>query len=85
MDDIALAILLDLTTNILNVFNSFHYKLQFMTELGGGTWNFFDITIKIMNNTIEFNWYYKPIFLEISELFLSLFCLSEKRHRHKYN
>jgi len=50
MDDIALAIPLYLITNI---FNSFHYRLQFTIEFGGEVLDFLDITIKIINNTIE--------------------------------
>ena len=38
-------------TEILQVFNSFHFRLQFTIEIGGDRLNYLDITI-IKNNNI---------------------------------
>jgi len=47
VDNIALAISSHLTTNVLNVFNSFHHRLHFTIELGGEVLNCLNVTIKI--------------------------------------
>jgi len=60
VDNIALAIPSHLITNVLNVFNSFYHRLQFIDykyntiELGEEVLNFLDI-IKIIDNIIEFD------------------------------
>jgi len=62
VDDIAMAIPPDLVTKILNIFNSFHPRLQFIVEMGGDRLNFLDVTIIKNNNNLEFNWYQTPTF-----------------------
>jgi len=79
VDNIALATPSYLITNVLNVFNSFHYRLQFTIKLGGEALDFLDVTIKIINNSIEFDWFYKPIFSGRYLNFLSLHPVSQKR------
>jgi len=85
MDNIALATPSYLITNVLNVFHSFHHRLQFTIgcELDAEALDFLDVTIKIINNNIEFEWFYKLIFSEgrIGRClnFLSLHPVSQKK------
>ena len=69
VDDIATAISNHLIEEFLEVFNSFHSRLQFTLEVGCDRLNF--LTIIKMNGTLEFNIYHK---LTFSERYLS-FCL----------
>ena len=63
VDDIVCAIPVDEHENVLNVFNVFHYRLQFTIEASvNNTLNFLDVTMIISNNYIIFDWYHKPTF-----------------------
>ncbi|KYN09168.1 hypothetical protein ALC57_18723 [Trachymyrmex cornetzi] len=55
VDDIAMGAPLDKTSEILQVFNSFHPRLQFTMEIGGSELNFLDVTIIKNNNTLEYD------------------------------
>jgi len=79
VDDIAMAIPSSVYDTILEAFNSFHPRLQFTMELGGNNLNFLDVTIKIVDNTIEFDWFHKPTFSGRYLNFLSLHPLTQKR------
>jgi len=50
-DNIAMAIPSSFHDDILDIFNSFHSRLQFTMERGVNNLNFFDVTIKIVDNT----------------------------------
>jgi len=58
VDDIAMAILSSSYDTILEAFNSFHPRLQFTMETRGNNLNFLDVTIKIVDNTIECDWFH---------------------------
>ncbi|XP_018361292.1 PREDICTED: uncharacterized protein LOC108760021 [Trachymyrmex cornetzi] len=78
VDDIAMGIPCEKTSEILNIFNSFHPRLQFTMEIGGSELNFLDITI-IKNERLEFDWYHKPTFSGRYLNFLSEHPLSQKK------
>lgn len=63
VDDIALALPMDVVDNTLELFNSFHPTLKFTVEIAGPSGlNFLDVTMIKHNKTLEFNWYLKPTF-----------------------
>jgi len=57
VDDILMAVPQDKIDYILNVFNSFHSRLQFTLEVGGKRINFLDTTIILDRNKIKIDWY----------------------------
>lgn len=63
VDDIVSSAPREFMNDILNIFNSFHPRIQFTLELGNNDQlNFLDITIFITNGRIEFDWFHKPTF-----------------------
>jgi len=61
VDDILLAAPDDQLFNILDIFNSFHKRLQFTLEISSGNRiNYLDVTIILDNQTILFDNYEKP-------------------------
>ncbi|XP_039311308.1 uncharacterized protein LOC120359073 [Solenopsis invicta] len=81
VDDVVIAVpgnLIDLT---LNTFNSFHPRMQFTLEIGGGgdKIDLLDITIIKNEGALIFDWYHKPTFTESYLNFLSGHPLSQKR------
>jgi len=65
--------------DISDIFNSFHPRLQFTIERGINNLNFLDITIKIVDNIIKFDWFHKPTFFGRYLNFHSLHALTQKR------
>jgi len=64
VDDIAIAAPSCLIPNILNMFNSFHKRLQFTIEVPEmNSLNFLDITLIVNGEHLEFNWFRKSTFL----------------------
>jgi len=61
VDDIALAVPRHKEKDVLDVFNSFHPRLQFTIERGGNNLNFLDVMITNNNNVLclEFDWHKK--------------------------
>lgn len=58
-----MAVLDRLIPEILNIFNSFHTKLQFTIEISEtNSLNFLDITVIVNNEHLEFKWFRKPTF-----------------------
>ena len=47
---------------LLEQFNLFHPRLQFISEVGEDEINFLDVTISINGNRFGFDWYRKPTF-----------------------
>jgi len=73
VNDIATAIPNHVIKEFLEVFNSFHSRLQFTLEVGCDRLNFLDVTIiKAMKGKLEFNIYHK---LTFSGRYLSFLCL----------
>ncbi|KYN19316.1 hypothetical protein ALC57_08343, partial [Trachymyrmex cornetzi] len=62
VDDICTAVLPSNIDNLLEMFNSFHPRLQFTLELGGERLEFLDTTIIISNKKFVFDWYRKSTF-----------------------
>jgi len=62
VDNIAMAVPHTQLSRLLDIFNSFHLRIQFIIEIGGDKLNFLDVTIINNNNIIEFDWYQKPTF-----------------------
>ena len=62
IDDVLMSIPRSLVKTVLEVFNSFHHRLQFTVEIGPNRINFLDTTVIINNGIIEFDWYHKPTF-----------------------
>jgi len=79
VDDIATAVHHTQHRRILDLFNSFHPRLQFTMEVGGSRLDFLDVTIINNNNRIEFDWFHKPTFSGRFLNFLSAHPLSQKR------
>jgi len=64
---------------ILNIFNSFHNRLQFTMEFENDRkLNFLDLMMKVINNIVNLNWFHKKTF---SRRVLSY--LSNHLHCHK--
>ncbi|KAM0729416.1 hypothetical protein ACS0PU_004770 [Formica fusca] len=80
VDDVALAVPSDLIDYTLNIFNSFHTRLQFTVETGlNNSLNFLDITMFLGNNRIIYDWYHKETFSGRYLNFLSQHPLCQKR------
>jgi len=79
VDDIATAVHRTQQKRLLNIFNSFHPRIQFTMEIGGTSLNFLDVTIINNDNRIEFDWFHKPTFSGRYLNFLSAHPLSHKR------
>ena len=63
VDDVVCAAPSDSLEHVLNVFNSFHPRLQFTLEVGElNTLNFLDVSLIIRDNHIIFDLYRKPSF-----------------------
>src|SRR5436190_52460 len=63
VDDIVMAAPSHFCITLLEVFNSFHERLQFTLEEGvDNKINFLDVTILIKDNLIYFDWFHKPTF-----------------------
>jgi len=65
---------------ILDAFNNFNTRFQFMLEVGGDRINFLDTTIILHNNKIKLDWYYKPTDLRRFLNYCSQHPISQKRH-----
>jgi len=57
VNDIAIAVHQTQLDRFLDIFNSFHLRIQFTMEIGGKRLNFLDVIIINNNNTIEFDWF----------------------------
>jgi len=79
VDDIATAVHYTQHNRLLNIFNSFHPRLQFTMEIGGKRLDFLDVTIINNNDKIEFDWFHKSTFSGRYLNFLSAHPLSQKR------
>jgi len=77
VDDIATAIHQTQHKRLLDIFNSFHPRIQFTMEIGGTNLDYLDVTI--INNKIEFDWFHKPTFSGRYLNFLSAHSLTHKR------
>jgi len=71
IDDIATAIPSSTINHTLNIFNLFHYRLQFTLEIGREKLNFLHITMYKRDNSIEFNWFHKSTFSGRCQNFMS--------------
>jgi len=60
VDDILMAVPKNKINWVLEAFNSFNSRLQFMLEVGDDRINFLDTTIILHNNKIKLDWYHKP-------------------------
>jgi len=66
VDDILLAAPFDHLNKILEIFNSFHNRIQFTLEIGiNNRINFLDVTIILDNQRVLFDKYEKPTNREI--------------------
>jgi hypothetical protein len=80
VDDCILAIPRDKKDFILNIFNSYHQKLQFTIELEQNkTIHFLDITLHNKNNKIKTEWYTKKTWSSRYTNFNSQHPLSQKK------
>ena len=80
VDDIACAIPKDKSELILNLFNSYHPRLQFTMEIcEDGRLNFLDVTLILFDNHIIFDWFHKATFSGRYLNFLSQHPLCQKR------
>lgn len=80
VDDIALAAPATLCDHTLNIFNSFHPRLQFTMEIGEeNKLNFLDVSLILVDNHLIFDWYHKPTFSRRYLHFLSNHPLCQKR------
>ena len=62
VDDICAAVVPSKIDLLLEQFNLFHPRLQFISEVGGDKINFLNVTIPINENRFDFDWYRKPTF-----------------------
>jgi len=63
VDDIVLTLPSLEYNHTLNIFNSFHPRLQFTMETEiNGVLNFLDLTLILTNNYIKFDWFHKDTF-----------------------
>lgn len=84
VDDVALAVPSELIEYTLNIFNSFHARLQFTVEIGlNNSLNFLDITMLLDNKRIVYDWYHKETFSGRYLNFLSQSFMSEKGHGYR--
>ncbi|XP_025269898.1 uncharacterized protein LOC112639584 [Camponotus floridanus] len=64
VDDILMTVPSDSIDMTLSIFNSFHDRLQFTSELEvDRKINFLDVTIIVENNALIFDWFHKSTFL----------------------
>ncbi|XP_011859074.1 PREDICTED: uncharacterized protein LOC105556590 [Vollenhovia emeryi] len=83
VDDIALAVPSHMKDSALQIFKSFHPRLQFTIEEGTNRkLNFLDTTIIIRDDHIEFDWYQKPTFSGRYLNFKSCHPLCHKKEKH---
>jgi len=71
VDDIAMAVHQTQLDRFLDIFNSFHLRIQFTIEIREKRLNFLDVTIINNNNAIEFDWFHKPTSLAGILIFFS--------------
>jgi len=63
VDDIILAAPFNHSTNILNIFNSFHNRLQFNIEFENNrNISFLDLLLNVVDNKIKIDWFHKKTF-----------------------
>jgi len=63
VDDIILAAPFNHSTNILNIFNSFHNRLQFTIEFENNrNISFLDLSLNVVDNKIKIDWFHKKTF-----------------------
>lgn len=63
VDDIILAVPIDEEVATLDIFNTFHPRLQFTMEVGtDNKLNFLDVIIMVQDDHFIFDWYHKPTF-----------------------
>jgi len=67
-----------MTLEMLNIFNSFHSRLQFTIEFGNDKLDFLDVTI-IKNNKFEFDWFHKSTFSNRHLNFYSQYLFTQKQ------
>ncbi|XP_018376461.1 PREDICTED: uncharacterized protein LOC108769774 [Trachymyrmex cornetzi] len=79
VDDVALAVPSEKTNAILEVFNSFHPRLQFTIEVGGTTLNYLDLTLIKVDKKLEYDWFHKPTFSGRYLNFISEHPISQKK------
>lgn len=80
VDDILTCVPIDKISKMLEIFNSFHNKLQFTieNEKPVRTISFLDVELSIQDNIISTNWYKKPTWSERILNFLSHHSISQK-------
>jgi len=78
VDDIATSVHYTQIDRLLDIFNSFHPRIQFTIEIGINKLNFLDTTLIKNDNRIEFDWFHKPTFSG-KYLNLSLHPITQKR------
>lgn len=80
VDDITLAIPSNAIEHTLNIFNSFHDRLQFTLEESiNNRLDFLDITIIVENNRLIFDWFHKKTFSGRYLNFYSQYPICQKR------
>ena len=79
VDDICTVVVSSKIDLLLEQFNLFHPRLQFISEVGGDEINFLDVTISINENGFGFDWYRKPTFSGRFLNFNSNHPMSQKR------
>ncbi|EFN74754.1 hypothetical protein EAG_01936, partial [Camponotus floridanus] len=63
VDDVAMSLPEDEINNTLDIFNSFHPRIQFSVEIGvNNCLNFLDVTMIVVNNRIYCDWFHKKSF-----------------------
>ncbi|XP_071580549.1 uncharacterized protein [Temnothorax nylanderi] len=63
VDDVIMAAPPEFFDRILQIFNSFHQRLQFTLEISvNNTLNFLDVIVIVRENKFIFDWYHKPTF-----------------------
>ncbi|XP_036138449.1 uncharacterized protein LOC118644314 [Monomorium pharaonis] len=79
VDDILLSVPLTITTETVNMFNSFHLRLQFTLEREKDRCiSFLDLLLRITNNKVIIDWFHKDTF---SERYLSFFSHHPRCHK----
>lgn len=78
--DVALAVPSCFLEHTLNVFNSFHSRIQFTMEIGDDNkFNFLDVIIILNNNRLIFDWFHKSTFSGRYLNFMSQHPICQKR------
>ncbi|XP_071571138.1 uncharacterized protein [Temnothorax nylanderi] len=63
VDDVIMAAPPEFFDRILEIFNSFHQRLQFTMEISeNNKLDFLDVTVMVRDGKFIFNWYHKPTF-----------------------